>query len=222
MAQVIRSTPDEAVKLLKEASGRYVVMAAGRTVIETGVWSAAEILYEEEVERRPAGSSSASTGEAREPSGRSIWQRLLSVLPWVHDQEPRRAGSDKPSSEEAETPPPRVRVYRLVVDFDAGEWPIAGVLSEMGYHVGKNGLTTPIRRQILSEVLEVELVASSPETEDYIREWGAPRSAKRKNKTARCLAGFAAGARRRINADMSGAIADWESDLEWLTRTYGQ
>jgi hypothetical protein len=52
MAEVMRSTQDEAVQLLKEVSGRYVVLAEGQTIIETGVLSAAEIYYEEEVERR--------------------------------------------------------------------------------------------------------------------------------------------------------------------------
>lgn len=56
MSDVIRTTRDETIQLLKKASGRYVVMAAGEVVIETSVLSAAEIFYEEEVEKTKANS----------------------------------------------------------------------------------------------------------------------------------------------------------------------
>jgi hypothetical protein len=86
----------------------------------------------------------------------------------------------------------------------------------MGYHVGRNGLPAAERRQILSQVFEVELVSTSPETEDYIREWGEPHSRYRVGKMTRCLGGFIKLAERRTTADMSESIADWESDLAWL------
>lgn len=92
----------------------------------------------------------------------------------------------------------------------------------MGYRVGKtNGLASNDRRQILQRIYNAELVATSRETEAYIREWGAPGSVMRCRKMARCLSGFAAGARRKTSADMSEAIADWESDLQWLVTTCG-
>jgi hypothetical protein len=155
-----------------------------------------------------------------------LWQHLVSFFRKRRDTFRKRlVDTENPDPDGAvatsqDTTAPQGPVYRLVVRFDAGVWPSSGVLSEMGYHVGKNGLAPADRRQVLRNVLEAELVATSPETEDYVREWGAPRSATRLGKMARCLAGFAAGARRR-NADMSGAIADWESDLEWLVKTFG-
>jgi len=88
----------------------------------------------------------------------------------------------------------------------------------MGYHVGRNGLAPAARRAILEQVFQVELVASA-DAIDYIQEWGAPRSQQRLNKMANCLIGFARAARRR-SGDYSGATADWESDLEWLSENF--
>jgi hypothetical protein len=113
-------------------------------------------------------------------------------------------------------PTPNSPQYRLIVNFDTGEWPAAGVLSQMGYHVGQSGLLPAPRRAILQQVFEVELVAATPESEAYIEEWGSPRSWQRFIKMRNCLAGFSHGARRR-SGDYSEAIGDWESDLEWLT-----
>ena len=111
--------------------------------------------------------------------------------------------------------------YRLIV-----ESPAIGVLKQMGYAVGRNGLAEGPRRVILRQVIEeVELVAASPESIDYVQEWGTPRSWQRLDKTDRTLAAFIRLARRReqrTSADMSGAIADWEHDLDWLRNTYGQ
>ena len=106
--------------------------------------------------------------------------------------------------------------YQLVVDFDTGSWPASGVLSAMGYHVGRNGLAPAARRAILEQAFQVELVAASADAVDYIQEWGSPRSQQRLNKMANCLIGFARAARRR-SGDYSEAISDWESDLEWLS-----
>ena len=110
---------------------------------------------------------------------------------------------------------------KLIVQFDAGPWPASGVLSEMGYRVGNTkGLSLPDRRHVLRNVVDVELVASSPETGSYIREWGRPGSAERVGKMTRCLYAFIRSAERRKMADMSGAIADWEADLAWLYEMY--
>lgn len=113
-------------------------------------------------------------------------------------------------------PTPNSPQCRLIVNFDTGEWPAAGVLSQMGYHVGQSGLLPAPRRAILQQVFEVELVAATSESEAYIEEWGSPRSWQRFIKMRNCLAGFSHGARRR-SGDYSEAIDDWESDLEWLT-----
>jgi hypothetical protein len=84
--------------------------------------------------------------------------------------------------------------------------------------VGKSGLGPDLRRQILRNAMMIELVANSAESEQYLGEWGSPNSRQRAAKIERCLAGFAAGARRR-NADISEAIADWEDDLAWFRAT---
>lgn len=108
----------------------------------------------------------------------------------------------------------------LLVNFDTGAWPASGVLGEMGYRVGKNGLIAAARHKILDEVLTVELVAASAAANGYVREWGPPGSRWRLRKMVNSIAAFARNARRR-SADYSEAIADWESDLEWMRATYG-
>lgn len=113
-----------------------------------------------------------------------------------------------------------VNQRKLLVNFDTGAWPSSGVLSEMGYRVGRNGLAAGARRLILVEALNVELVATSPAADGYVREWGPPSSRHRLQKMVNSISAFARNARRRT-ADFSEAIADWESDLEWLRDTYG-
>jgi hypothetical protein len=145
---------------------------------------------------------------------RLLWQQFTSWVQtlWRSDANPP---PDAPSPQL-----PTGHVYRLVVNFDTGAWPTNGVLSRMGYHAGKTyGLSATDRRTILQQVIEVELVPTSSDTEAYVAEWGAPRSRQRLHKMARCLAGFARNAQRR-NADLSDAIADWEGDLDWLRVTY--
>jgi hypothetical protein len=110
---------------------------------------------------------------------------------------------------------------KLIVQFDGGQWPVSGVLSEMGYRVGSSGLAEDERRRVLRDVFEVQLISSSPETNDYIQEWGPPQSSQRLAKMNRALSGFLDLARRRNSADMSGAIADWEADLAWLAKHFG-
>lgn len=108
------------------------------------------------------------------------------------------------------------------IDFEADALrPSLGVLKDMGYRTGKNGLSPHQRREILQSVLRANLVATSPWTEDYIREWGEPGTYGRLNKMRRVLAGLAKNARRKKHADMSEAVDDWESDLDWLNETYG-
>jgi hypothetical protein len=169
----------------------------------------------------------------QDPGGPGIWDRLVSiVLGWWQGDKSSSSGDDDHTSPRGEshnaaptgdTSATREAVYELVVNFDTGAWPAAGVLSEMGYRVGNTrGLAPNARRAILRDVLNVQLVATSPETEHYLREWGPPGSATRLRKTKRCLGGFIAGAERKKHANMSAAIADWESDLEWLNTTFGR
>lgn len=105
------------------------------------------------------------------------------------------------------------------VQFDIGGRPSPGVLKQMGYHVGRNGLEPWSRRDILETVYEAKLMASSADERAYIREFGVPGSHTRARKMERVLAGFIANAKHR-DADMSEAIADWKSDLAWLRERY--
>lgn len=132
---------------------------------------------------------------------------------------------DEPDVEEVAFPnsPPAVAANSaptLIVNFDTGAWPVSGVLGEMGYRVGRNGLTANARHEVLDGVLAVELVAASPAAESYVGEWGPPSSRLRLQKVVNSIAAFARNARRR-SADYSEAIADWESDLDWLRAVYG-
>ncbi|KRE25628.1 hypothetical protein ASG82_19010 [Mycobacterium sp. Soil538] len=108
---------------------------------------------------------------------------------------------------------------KLLVNFETGEWPSSGVLSEMGYRVGRNGLAESVRRTVLAEMLAVQLVAGSASASAYIEDWGKPNSQRRLQKVVNSISAFARNARRRAG-DFSEAIADWESDLQWLRHTF--
>lgn len=115
--------------------------------------------------------------------------------------------------------PPGQRVHKLIVNLDTGKWQTTGVLGALGYHVGKNGIDKRTRRAILTEAVEVQLFAASPEFEDYVKGWGAPKSRQRIVKIRDSIRAFAQ-IRRSTKADYSGALADWDSDLAWLKAKY--
>lgn len=166
---------------------------------------------------------SISGQQQSKPASKSFWRQIISVLPWVHDEPAAQPSgtSTRPPPDPSDHDDLNARpIYQLHVDFDTGRWPTSGVLSEMGYKVGKKGLPTASRREILRQVLGVHLVACSPDAESYIREWGNPGSHQRITKTYNAIATFSQNAQRR-NADYSEAIADWESDLDWLESSYG-
>jgi hypothetical protein len=108
-------------------------------------------------------------------------------------------------------------VETLRIEFEAGiPLPPLGILKDMGYRVGKKGLFPHERREILRRTFRVQLVATSPWTEEYIREWGERCSPARLDKMDRVLGGLVANAERKTKADMSEAIRDWKEDREWL------
>ncbi len=109
--------------------------------------------------------------------------------------------------------------HQLVVDLAGGEWPETGVLKHMGYRVGRKGLGAAERRETLGRTLAVELIPGSVGADEYIAQWGAPGSPERLHKVANCLASFARNHKHIVTADYSKAIADWESDLEYLRTT---
>jgi len=94
-----------------------------------------------------------------------------------------------------------------------------GVLSEMGYRVGRtNGLPDGARRRILDEAYSFDVPYIDDEN---MVEWNSPKTPFRLRKMANSIAAFARNAKRRRDADrLAEAIADWESDLAYLKMRY--
>ncbi len=92
-----------------------------------------------------------------------------------------------------------------------------GLLSEMGYRVGTNGLPKSQRLEILRNIylneLKVEL------QKNYMGEWGRPESAQRLKKLAETLAALTRNAKRRHDKPMA-AIHEWEEDLAYLKKKF--
>jgi hypothetical protein len=93
-----------------------------------------------------------------------------------------------------------------------------GLLSYVGYSAGANAPNQETRTDVLDCVFHNQIPrVISPE---HMLEWGAPKSPERLRKMANCLATFTRNAKRRRTADYGIAIEHWESDLEYLRRTY--
>jgi len=101
---------------------------------------------------------------------------------------------------------------------DASGWHKDGLFSSVGYHVGKDGEHLEIRRYILDCVFHNEL--PSVNSDEYMREFAIPQSPQRLRKMAKVLVGMAKNYKRNEHADYSQAIADYESDLEYLYDEY--
>lgn len=98
-------------------------------------------------------------------------------------------------------------------------WVKEGVLSYMGYRVGRTeGLPSDIRRRILELVFEGGL----PPVFDpsYLMEWGKPKSASRLQKMAETLAALSRNAKRKKTAQLRSAIKSWDQDLEFLYQNF--
>lgn len=97
------------------------------------------------------------------------------------------------------------------------ELPTVGVLRHLGYKVGISGLFDMERQQILRYVFNSELpvVVSN----EYMKEWGKPKSKERLLKMANSLAAFCRNEKRKSNPSKI-AIKEWEVDLEWLKDTF--
>lgn len=97
---------------------------------------------------------------------------------------------------------------------DTSNWNSSGLLSELGYKVGIEGESTPVRHAILDRVF---LGALPPIiSNEYMISWYAPRTSERLQKTAESIAAFARNAYRRTDQTMVHAIDDWEKDLKYL------
>lgn len=93
--------------------------------------------------------------------------------------------------------------------------PEVGVLSFMGYRVGKRGLPASKRQAILSTVFNSALRTIN--SAEYMRSWGAPKSRERLKMMAESIAWWCRGHKRKGN---SLAASHYEEDLAWLRRTY--
>lgn len=102
---------------------------------------------------------------------------------------------------------------------DSGDWHLIGMLSYLGYRVGKtNGVTQGVRHQIL----DLCFSGAVPPINglDYMRGWGLPGTTDRLRKLANEIASFARNGKRKRAANLEHAVADWEADLSYLYRRY--
>jgi hypothetical protein len=98
-------------------------------------------------------------------------------------------------------------------------WHEEGMLAYLGYRVGMvHGVSQGIRRQILDAVFMHPLPPVNGA--EYCRQWGPPAAAGRLERLAKEIARFTQNAKRKRSADMTSAISDWETDLNYLYRQY--
>jgi hypothetical protein len=94
-----------------------------------------------------------------------------------------------------------------------------GVLSYMGYRVGKSSALDRNRRR---RILDYVFCGLLPQVNDrqYMRTWGKPKTATRLRKLANAISAFARNARRKRKKSFALAIAEWEEDLCYLKERY--
>ena len=95
-------------------------------------------------------------------------------------------------------------------------WPQQGLLSYVGYRVGKSGLDIEDRQNILDMVYERHLPGVNDA--DYMASWGYPGTAIRLRKIAESIAAFCRNQKRRDLLAIS--VEDWEYDLDYLKRSF--
>lgn len=93
-----------------------------------------------------------------------------------------------------------------------------GLLSFVGYRVGRNCASAQKRQALLEAVYEREVPPVS--SREYMLQWGKPKTAKRLKKLANALAAFTRQAKRNNPETLASAIADWEVDLAYLKRKF--
>lgn len=98
-------------------------------------------------------------------------------------------------------------------------WYQEGLLSFVGYRVGKTHGVPRIKRQ---QILDCVIFNTLPRvnSQEYMDEWGHPRTAQRLRKLAEALASFTRNAKRKNSRSMEFAIDDWEADLSYLYESY--
>jgi len=104
-------------------------------------------------------------------------------------------------------------------DADALQFPVsAGIMGFLGYRVGATGITPAKRQELLDYVYRGNL--PSINSQEYMDGWGAPQSGARLRKMAESIAAFVRNSRRRNPTRLRTAVAEWESDLAFLKRSY--
>jgi len=93
-----------------------------------------------------------------------------------------------------------------------------GLLSFVGYRVGRNGVEKQLRQRILDCVFHNDL--PQVDSVEYMRQWDEPKSAARLQKMAESLAAFTRNAKRKALCDYRDAVVDWETDLTYLHNKY--
>ena len=116
-------------------------------------------------------------------------------------------------------PWPTTAAFPGLYDLPEPNWPQEGMLSHMGYRVGRNGEPTSRRREILSKVFEQDPLPNV-DSAGYVKEWGSARSRTRLEKLADTLASLARNDKRRKSISYLEAIRHREEDLVWLKKRY--
>jgi hypothetical protein len=101
----------------------------------------------------------------------------------------------------------------------ASAWRAVGMLSAIGYHVGRlQGVTENERHFLLDQLFSINLPPLNDRS--YMREWASPSSSARLRKLAETIAALTRNAKRRSSQNMQDACDDWEIDLTYLHKKY--
>jgi hypothetical protein len=103
--------------------------------------------------------------------------------------------------------------HQEVIHLPYGDSPLA----KMGYTVGIHfGLPPAERRKILSKAFgeKIPRATSHANIDEYMKQWGSPKTSQRLWRIARHLAGQIYLKRRNIT--MGFAVSEWADDLKWL------
>ena len=95
--------------------------------------------------------------------------------------------------------------------------PATGLLRYLGYRVGKAGLNSDERHNLLDAVYMHQLPQLN--SQEYMIEWAEPCTSSRLQKMANSIASFARNEKRK-NKTSDEAISNWEYDLKYLYTKY--
>jgi hypothetical protein len=100
----------------------------------------------------------------------------------------------------------------------ATNWLPEGLLKFVGYTVGDTaGQDDVVRQHLLAAIFDGPIPPVFPR--DYMQKWARPGTRARLRQLVETLAAFARNAKRR-DANLSKAIDDWETDLDFLFHEY--